>query len=288
MQTNDFFATIETVIGNLKQKRLADVFRIISFTPHELYGKHQHTRFEINYIKKGSCILHLEEESFSFNENEMMIINSHVMHSFEAGPKGVTIMQLEFLPEIYTSFDPAQQNVQNRLDPSTVFSESNKLIKIINNVRIMRAVQRIVNELTAKNQFYDYLVIMYYAELLILIYRHLEETYSPVGTNEKLKLAVAYMRMNYLTEISIEAIANHVGISERYLRKLFVNQLQITPIDYLNKMRMNKAQGLLMNTEFSIKEVCFMCGYQSPQYFSRLYKKYYGINPRYTSKQSAT
>lgn len=285
MLTNDFFSSIETVISNLKQKRLADVFRIISFTPHELYGKHEHKRFEINYVKKGSCILHLENESFNFIENEMMIINSHVIHSFEAGSKGVTIMQLEFLPEIYSSFDFEQENNHSQLDPLAIFSESNKLIKIINNVRIMRAVQRIVNELTDKSQFYDYLVIMYYAELLILIYRHLEETYSPIGTNEKLKAAVAYMRMNYLSEISIEAVANHVCISERYLRKLFVNQLQITPIDYLNKMRINKAHGLLINTEYSIKEVCFMCGYQSPQYFSKLYKKYYGINPKYSSNQ---
>ena len=39
----------------------------------------------------------------------------------------------------------------------------------------MRAVQRIVNEMNQKSKYYQYLVVMYYAELLILIYRYLDE-----------------------------------------------------------------------------------------------------------------
>ena len=91
---------LEGITDNLKYKRLADVFRFVSFQPFETFGPHQHLRIEINYVKKGNCILHLENESISFNENEMMIICSNVEHTFEAGSEGTTLMQLEFLPEI--------------------------------------------------------------------------------------------------------------------------------------------------------------------------------------------
>lgn len=57
---------LEQITSSLKSKRLADVFRFTSFCPFETYGPHKHMRIEINYIKKGNCILHLDNESISF------------------------------------------------------------------------------------------------------------------------------------------------------------------------------------------------------------------------------
>ncbi len=275
---------LENITNTLKYKRLADVFRFVSFRPFETYGPHEHLRIEINYVKKGSCILHLEGESITFHENEMMIIFSHIPHTFEAGSAGTTIMQLEFLPEIFSRFDPGQFSFDNELTPFNIFSEKNRLIKIVNNVRVMRSVQRIVNELNTRNKHYQYLVLMYFAELLILIYRYMDEVYLPVCTNESLKKAVSYIRLNYQSEITITEIATHVGISERYLRKLFTRNLDIAPLDYLNQIRVNKSIELLRNTELSVKEICFKCGFKSPQYFSRVFRNQMGVTPRELTK----
>ena len=148
----------------------------------------------------------------------------------------------------------------------------------------MRVVQRIVNELEEKSSYYQYLVIMYYAELLILIYRYKDEAYLPICTNEALKRAIAYIRLNYHSEININNVAEHTGISERYLRSLFSQYLNLSRLDYLNQIRINKAVELLRNTEMSIKEVCFQCGFQSPQYFSRIFKQQMGVTPREMTK----
>jgi len=168
---------LESITENLKTKRLADVFRFISFYPGETYGPHQHLRIEINYVKKGSCILHLDNESITFREGEIMIITSDISHLFEAGADGTTLMQLEFLPEIFSHFslNATVDSNGSALTPVFLFSQENRLIKIVNNIRIMRVVQRIVNELEEKSSYYQYLVIMYYAELLILIYRYKDE-----------------------------------------------------------------------------------------------------------------
>ena len=96
---------LESITENLKTKRLADVFRFISVHPGEMYGPHQHLRIEINYVKKGSCILHPDHESITFREGEIMIITSDISHLFEAGADGTTLMQLEFLPEIFSHFN---------------------------------------------------------------------------------------------------------------------------------------------------------------------------------------
>ncbi|MDR1336137.1 MAG: AraC family transcriptional regulator [Tannerella sp.] len=270
---------LEWITGGLKQKRFADVFRFKSFQPFETFGPHNHVRIEINYVKKGSCIIRLEHESIGFNENEIMIILSSVTHFFEAGPQGATLMQLEFLPDVFSRFDTTQGGM-TELTAVTVFSEKNRLIKIVNNVRIMRAVQRIVNELNDRNKYHHYLVIMYYAELLILIYRHMDEVYLPVCSNGVIKKAIAYIRASYRLNITIAGVAVHSGVSERYLRRLFADHLNLSPVDFLNRIRINKAIELLRNTEMSVKEVCYACGFQSPQYFSKLFKRQTGRTPR--------
>ncbi|MDE5678153.1 helix-turn-helix domain-containing protein [Phocaeicola sp.] len=286
IEQSSLWNLLEHITENLKSKRLADVFRFISFYPGETYGPHKHLRIEINYVKRGNCILHLDNESVTFREGEIMIITSDVNHLFEAGSEGTTLMQLEFLPEIFSHFSWNTEVMANGSTPAPVFlfSEENRLIKIINNVRIMRAVQRIVNELEAKSPYYQYLVVMYYAELLILICRYMDEAYLPICTNESLKKAIAYIRLNYHTDINIHCVARYVGISERYLRILFSQYLNLSPLDYLNQIRINKAIELLRNTEMSIKEICFQCGFQSPQYFSRIFKQQMGISPREITK----
>ena len=148
----------------------------------------------------------------------------------------------------------------------------------------MRVVQRIVNELELKSRYYQHLVVMYYAELLVLIYRYMDEGYLPICTNDSLKKAIAYIRLNYQLEITMCDVAECAGISERYLRRLFSQYLNLSPLDYLNQLRINKAVELLKNTEMSVKEVCYLCGFRSPQYFSRIFKQQMGFSPREVTK----
>ena len=70
--TNSFFVQLEQLTERLKHRRLAEVFRTISFHASETYGPHAHLRIEINYVKRGSCILHLEDERVLFREGDIM------------------------------------------------------------------------------------------------------------------------------------------------------------------------------------------------------------------------
>ena len=79
----------------------------------------------------------------------------------------------------------------------SLFSSENKETKIVNNIRIVRTVQRIINELEVKSPHYQYLIVIYYAELLILIHRYMDEAYLPIGTNDSLRKAIAYIRLSW-------------------------------------------------------------------------------------------
>lgn len=267
---------LRDIAGSLRAHRLADVFRSISFAPKERYGPHSHQRIEINYVRKGRCILYLDHESVNFKEGEMMIITSGVNHMFEAGSKGTTLLQLEFLPDI---FSDARLHTDGS-SPAALFTGNNRVFKIVNNTRIMQAVQRIVSELNSRKPHYEYLVVMYYAELLLLVYRYIDETSIASEGNATLGRAIRLMRAGYSQPLSISGLAAELGCSDRYLRHLFQRYLNITPVEYLNQVRINKAIELFRNTQLSVKEVAYECGFRSPQYFSRKFKEQTGSSPR--------
>lgn len=275
-----FWEVLENIINSMTHRRLAEVFRVISFHAHEKYGPHSHLRMEINYVKKGSCTLHLKNESVDFKENEIMIIASHVEHTFEAGPRATVLMQLEFMPEIYQRLNPLSDERFSDLDPLEIFSDKNRLIKIKDNERINGIIHKILDEMTQKKKGYQYLVMMHYAEMLILVQRHLDEYYLPLCANESLKKAVSFIRSNYQKELTAKDISEHASVGERYLRNLFRRHLGISPMEYVTRLRINKSADLMRDTDLSIKEICFLCGFKSPQYFSRLFKRHTGISPK--------
>lgn len=275
-------ALLEHDIQELKGKRLADVFRLISFIPGETYGPHSHLRIEINYVKKGSCILHLEQESITFREGELMFITPNVKHKFEAGHKGTQLMQLEFLPELFSRFvlDMETEDHNNMSFTSFLFSGKHKVMKIVNDMRMVRVIQEIINELQTKPFYYDYQVILLYIELQILIYRYVKEQLFSGCGNAVLKKAIDYMYQHYPLNVTMDEVALYAGVSGRYLRYLFSQNLNITPVDYLNQIRVNKAFSLLKTSNLSVKEVSFQCGFRSPQYFSRIFKQFMVFSPR--------
>ncbi len=67
-----------------------------------------------------------------------------------------------------------------------------------------------------------------------------------------------------------------------YLRKLFKKEVGVTPHEYLTRTRMNAAKLLLSGTsrfDYSINETSEMCGFSEPLYFSRVFKKRFGVSP---------
>ena len=61
--------------------------------------------------------------------------------------------------------------------------------------------------------------------------------------------------------------------------KLFKEATGENFIEYLTNIRIEKAKDLLLNSDIAMKELCSMCGYQDPNYFSRTFKKNVGLTP---------
>ncbi len=269
---------LQILLKEFKDVELANVFRFISFEPGEDFGPHRHKRIEINFIQKGSCTMLFGEESVTFKENEMMIIFPLIEHTFIPHQEGVSLMQLEFMPDLF--YLVAENEEQNLSFYKEIFAENNdrKYIKIINNIRLIRAVQRIIDELIDKKESYNLLVLIYYAEILILISRQMLRPQIPLKDGP-LHQALGIIQSSFIQDLSLKNIADQCNVSERYLRKLFSTQLHTSFTDYMNELRINKAKELLHHTTQSVKEVTYLCGFNSVEYFSRVFKQYTGMSP---------
>ena len=67
-EKSPFSEVLNSIVSNLQGQRLADVFRFISFIPGETYGPHRHIRIDMNYVKKGTCMVHIGRETVNFHE----------------------------------------------------------------------------------------------------------------------------------------------------------------------------------------------------------------------------
>lgn len=94
-----------------------------------------------------------------------------------------------------------------------------------------------------------------------------------------IETAKEYIRNNYSRDISLDEVSQAVNISPYYFSKIFKEDAGEGFVEYLTRIRMDKAKELITTTECSMKEICAMVGYADPNYFSRIFKKNVGVTP---------
>jgi AraC-like DNA-binding protein len=88
-----------------------------------------------------------------------------------------------------------------------------------------------------------------------------------------------YINNNYRNEIDFEQMAENIGISYSYIRKIVKEVTGKSLLDYVNILRINEAKRLIRQTNMTITEIASNLGYNNIQSFSRFFKKYEGITP---------
>lgn len=92
--------------------------------------------------------------------------------------------------------------------------------------------------------------------------------------------AKSYISNQFQKDISLDEVSKEVNVSPYYFSKLFKEETGQNFIEYLTEIRIQKAKELLsQGNETSMKEICLACGYQDPNYFSRIFKKTVGHTP---------
>ena len=105
--------------------------------------------------------------------------------------------------------------------------------------------------------------------------------YSPIVENVRADIAANVSNTSY----ALDAYMRGLPLNSDYVRKLFKSEVGISPHDYLLSLRMNLASQLILSgmsnqySKYSISQIAEMCGFAEPLYFSRVFKKKFGVPP---------
>ena len=162
-------------------------------------------------------------------------------------------------------------------DTDIPLSDEAFVIKITENTTIANLFKKLFAVWVSKNDGY-------YFECISLLYKIFAEmqkkNYIPQNQYDLIKPAIEYVEENFLVnKISVPFLADRCGISEAYLKKLFIKKFGMSPIKYIIRLKINHACDLLRSKQYSITQVAELCGYDNVYYFSRQFKEYVGTAP---------
>lgn len=93
------------------------------------------------------------------------------------------------------------------------------------------------------------------------------------------KNAQNYIKNNFVKKITIEDVANHVGVHKAYLQRIFRIESGLSILQYINKLRIEKCKRMLIETNLTIDEICLHLGFTNRQQLIYEFKQYTGITP---------
>lgn len=99
--------------------------------------------------------------------------------------------------------------------------------------------------------------------------------------------ALDYMGQNYMHPIHLDDVAEQAGLSPNYFSNVFRQEMGCSFRHYLNQLRVEHSQVLLLSPELSILQICNMCGFEDQSYFIKVFRKYTGTTPsRFRAQRS--
>lgn len=148
--------------------------------------------------------------------------------------------------------------------------------------KIISLFQKLLHVYHAQDAFSPMLI---QSTLLELIHRYLKscntkkiKPKSPESSKD-LSLLLQYMEQHLNRKITLQDLAAVVNVHPNYLVRLFKLQFGFTPINYLNLQRIHRAKELLNIDKLSISYIARETGFDTPYYFTQVFKKHTGLTP---------
>ncbi|MCR4836992.1 MAG: AraC family transcriptional regulator [Bacteroidaceae bacterium] len=248
----------------------------------------------IFYIVEGEAILHLPEEDVLLKPGYMYMIPAFVIHSYECHG----VFKLYYI-HMYEGFKN-EVNLQDTYELPTEVRAGNSIRQLFEYVswqypdamlpepdpksydtsaQTSNYVERYMNmELWEKMELRG--------AMLMIMSHFIREAKPHIWTSdERMKQVLRYIHEHIADKIDVEDLANLASITKTYFIRLFKQEFGLSPVQYINLKKVERAQLLLYTTDCSVKEVAYKLGFSDHSYFIRLFHKVAGITPQEYRRQ---
>jgi len=236
---------------------------------------HFHESLEIVRVVKGILTINLNENTYKLKENEVVFINSSVVHS--AIPDNCIYDCIVFDTSMLLNQNGTIKSfIENLLNHNIVIDEK------IENKEVISLINNLISALEINDSFKVIgLLYLLYSEIIKNnLYHKIINFKNSLDLNiERIKKSIEYIYTNYDKNISLKDIANESNLSSKYFNKVFKDYTNKTPIEFLLIHRIEVSKYLLTNSNKTISEIAYDSGFNDMSYFIKTFKKISNISP---------
>ena len=250
---------------------------VVSINWREL---HFHNDMEIFLVLKGSVNIDDGQQRHLLKRNDIFISNRNAIHSLRRTQEENLLMVLQLDPLLCKKYYPRIAHV--RFTKRHILRESSPEYWEM----FRTCMEKIVACYCKKEEGYALELVSILNHMLFRMLGHDdytvldEKTAAAENRNmDRLQRIIEFMRENYMYPITLKEIAERENLDMYYLSHFIKTHLGISFQNYLNRMRGEKAEYLLLHTDLSHIDICMECGFSDYKYLNKVFLKEFGCTP---------
>jgi AraC-like DNA-binding protein/quercetin dioxygenase-like cupin family protein len=267
-------------------------FHLTRFKAGQVISDHKHSEYELHFIPRGKGKLILEDRQFSLHKGMLYLTGPGVLHRQEADERD----PMEELC-LHVDIQPLKRNrPEEALSTVDRWEEgdADECLHLLQEVPCLPYPDRfdaMACFLDAFRAWQDNefglptLLKMNVIHILLRTVKTYSDKPRPAAvpsrdmTRYRCELAVQFIEDNYRRPLSLEIVAERVGISARQLQRVFREQLKVSFTEYLERYRLTRVCGDLRDSDLPVERVAGRNGFSSSHYLHYVFKKRLGTTP---------
>lgn len=269
--------------------RIAD----LSIYPGMSAPCHWHDDIEWIYIITGKMYYYVNGKKILLNEKDSLMVNARQMHyGYSYKSQDCFFLCILFHPSLFGSNKTLLQNyitpvIENAdceyLQFHAKQTRGQEIAGYLEQIRCLKEGEKKAYEMQVIA-----VMLQLWSSLLqcgeFIVRDNLRNSNSDLEIQKNM---VSFIYQHYAEPITLNDIAASGNVSRSKCCSIFKRYIQQSPVDFLNAFRLKTSCSLLKNTEKSITEIAFSCGFNHLSYFSKQFIKMFGCTPReYRSQKS--
>lgn len=235
-------------------------------------------RYELMYVSDGNCEIMIENRIYQVRHGQFVYISPGIPHRLTV-EKGCpcTVFNLEYAFRVGRGLELGEIYQKSTLC-AQFWEEAPKYCVLEDSGKACFAIRDLVDELKKQNQD-EYLLSLLFCRLYVEVAKCYEIGKKVHGGAGYINRAQEFISSYYASDISAGDVARYVGLNVTYLQRLFSETTGCGIMTFVRNMRLDKACFLLKNSNRSITDIAFACGYNSRQQFGYSFVHRYGMSP---------
>lgn len=243
---------------------------------------HIHPEYELVYIKNGTGTLRIDNKNLPYTDGVLLLLGPNIPHAdfgnkeYKNNLEVVAQFRKEFIDDklaVFPEFKALKKLVQESKKGLLFESRiKNSVALDFEKLNTMSTSQRLIHFILLLDKIMasgQYETILGQAHLI---------SYKSIDV-DRLESVFEYVNQHYNEKISIEFLASRLGLTINSFCRFFKKMTNGSFVQFLNEFRTRKALEFFNETQLSVSEVMYKCGYNDPSYFTRQFKKYHGTTP---------